>query len=128
MTSTAPTSDAQQLAWVDIFDAPTHTSPAVIADPELSPVERLDPAAIADLTVAETELLAAIHDRVDEDTCGNLGCTQPVGWVLREDADHPQRAGLVWFPIALIQHSQRGLIAVCEDCSPSSVYQPPLAI
>lgn len=98
------------LTWVDEV-MPVVTGP--IGDPQIT----------FDLDLPEPMLsvVQKIADEPDTWTCQAEGCTQLIGWVLREPDDPGDRGGLGWRWVSLVQVGAV-VLAVCEECTPSNLY------
>lgn len=59
-------------------------------------------------------------DRVTaaKDSCRCLGCSTPIGYVLRED-DTTGRHWMPWITAVLVREGTGPVVAVCEDCVPA---------
>lgn len=126
--SQAPVAAPERLAWVDVESPPTMV--AILDPADGKPLGHY--AQFAD-DLGLTDLMAdrarALSDHVDDGDCEANPCVSspyvrdgvavgaPIGWVLAGEADERTE----WRPMTLIQRGRK-VIAVCLDCSPSSIY------
>ena len=85
---------------------------AMHPDPDRFPAD-----GAADYATALGEVMA----EADGAVCGLDECGQAIGWVLYEDDEAPWRGGLSWRWVSLV-HTDAGVLAVCEECSPENLY------
>ena len=124
-----PQPDVDRLCWVLVDSVPRMVS---ILDPNTgAPIGHYPDAVDVEMTDAMADRFRAVCDDVDSASCEAEGCqagpdyrradgSRPpaaVGFVLAGEADERME----WRALALVQRGQR-VIAVCEDCSPSTVY------
>lgn len=101
----------EMLTWVD------EVIPSLSGDPGDPTIEFYD----GDLTKPMLALLKRIANEPDEWTCHVGGCKNAIGYVLHEPEDYHDTGGLRWEWTTVMQRGDK-VWAVCEECSPESVY------
>jgi len=111
----------ERLIWIDVESAPEMTE---FRD-GVGDVVGWAPVTPPGLTDRMAEKLREVCDLVDQFDCEANGCTagpndRPagIGWGLAGDADERTE----WRWVALVQYGRERVVAVCEDCSPTVVY------
>lgn len=112
----APVLTPERLSWVDVEAPPRMV--AILNPADGSPLGQY--AEIDDdlpMTDKMADKFRAVCDGVDWFICEANGCNTMIGWVLAGEADERTE----WRGTTLVQRGTN-VLAVCDDCSPSTVY------